>query len=114
MRGELNGLKILILNENPCARYIHCFAHQFQLVVVAVLGEDPFVGDYFEYMSMAANMIGASCKRKDTLRQQQHENMVEHLEHGDISTGRGLNQEASLTQRELHVGGHTIQQSSFF
>ena len=28
MRGELNGLKTLILNENPCARYIHCFAHQ--------------------------------------------------------------------------------------
>ncbi|KAL9688095.1 hypothetical protein QQ045_032508 [Rhodiola kirilowii] len=24
MRGELNGLKTLILNENSCARYIHC------------------------------------------------------------------------------------------
>ena len=28
MRGELNGLKTLILSENPNARYIHCFAHQ--------------------------------------------------------------------------------------
>ena len=36
MRGELSGLKTLILNENPYARYIHCFAHQLQLIVVSV------------------------------------------------------------------------------
>ena len=27
MRGELNGLKTLILNENQSAYYVHCFAH---------------------------------------------------------------------------------------
>lgn len=36
MRGKFNELKILILNENPYARYVHRFAHQLQLVVVAV------------------------------------------------------------------------------
>ncbi|XP_076910090.1 uncharacterized protein LOC143567587 [Bidens hawaiensis] len=36
MRGEFNGLKALILKDNPSAHYIHCFAHQLQLVIVAV------------------------------------------------------------------------------
>jgi hypothetical protein len=27
MRGEFNDLKALILNSNPSAYYIHCFAH---------------------------------------------------------------------------------------
>ncbi|XP_042067315.1 uncharacterized protein LOC121810621 [Salvia splendens] len=32
MRGECNGLKALILKENPSAWYVHCFAHQLQLI----------------------------------------------------------------------------------
>ncbi|XP_052625903.1 uncharacterized protein LOC111883333 [Lactuca sativa] len=36
MRGEFNGLKALILQENDTAFYVYCFAHQLQLVVVAV------------------------------------------------------------------------------
>ncbi|KAI5682688.1 hypothetical protein M9H77_03916 [Catharanthus roseus] len=35
MRGKLNGLKQKILDENKYAYYIHCFAHQLQLVLVA-------------------------------------------------------------------------------
>jgi hypothetical protein len=36
IRGELNGLKTLILNYNSFAYYVHCFAHQLQLTLVAV------------------------------------------------------------------------------
>ena len=36
MRGEFNGVQKLIRDENPYAFYIHCFAHQLQLVVVSV------------------------------------------------------------------------------
>ena len=36
MQGELNGLKTLILKENSCAFYIHCFAHQLQLALIHV------------------------------------------------------------------------------
>ncbi|RWR76337.1 zinc finger MYM-type protein 1-like protein [Cinnamomum micranthum f. kanehirae] len=35
MRGHLNGLKTLIQNENPTAFYVHCFAHQIQLALIA-------------------------------------------------------------------------------
>ena len=31
MRGQFNGLKILIMRENESAHYIHYFAHQLQL-----------------------------------------------------------------------------------
>ena len=34
MQGEFHGLKALILKENECAFYIHCFAHQLQLALV--------------------------------------------------------------------------------
>ncbi|KAC9910475.1 hypothetical protein E3N88_45093 [Mikania micrantha] len=33
MSGEFNGLKALILKENSSAYFVHCFAHQLQLVV---------------------------------------------------------------------------------
>jgi hypothetical protein len=32
MKGDIKGLKTLIMKESPCAYYIHCFAHQLQLV----------------------------------------------------------------------------------
>ena len=47
MRGEFRGLQILILKENPYAHYIHCFAHQLQLVVVAVAKCCSSVRDFF-------------------------------------------------------------------
>ncbi|XP_042435612.1 uncharacterized protein LOC122021560 [Zingiber officinale] len=36
MRDEFNGLKSLVLQENPFAMYVHCFSHRLQLVLVAV------------------------------------------------------------------------------
>jgi hypothetical protein len=36
MKGDIKRLKTLIMQESPSAYYIHCFAHQLQLVLVAV------------------------------------------------------------------------------
>jgi hypothetical protein len=47
MRGELNGLKTLILNENSSAYYVHCFAHQFQLTLVAVAKNHIQIATFF-------------------------------------------------------------------
>ncbi|XP_047978791.1 zinc finger MYM-type protein 1-like [Salvia hispanica] len=96
MRGEFNGLKSLILKENPSAKYIHCFAHQLQLVVVNVTKAHGAVSDFFTIVTMIVNTCGSSCKRKDKLRQLEHEKLVEGLESGEIKSGRGLNQETSL------------------
>lgn len=67
MRGQLNGLKTLILKKNPYARYVHFFVHQLQLVLVAVAEGNQFVSNFFGYMSWVTNTVGASCKRKDEL-----------------------------------------------
>ncbi|KDO40093.1 hypothetical protein CISIN_1g035734mg [Citrus sinensis] len=36
MQGEFNGLKALILEDNKCPYFIHCFAHQLQLALISV------------------------------------------------------------------------------
>ncbi|KAL6547893.1 hypothetical protein OROHE_009598 [Orobanche hederae] len=98
MRGELNGLKALILKENSSARYVHCFAHQLQLVVVALAQVNQFMCNFVEYMTLITNTVGVSCKRMDELRETQHKNIVERLEKGGTCTGRGKNQETSLAR----------------
>ena len=44
MKGEVNGLKTLIMNDTPNAYYIHCFAHQLQLTLVAVTKKNDSCG----------------------------------------------------------------------
>ncbi|XP_049387481.1 uncharacterized protein LOC125851775 [Solanum stenotomum] len=36
IKGEINELKTLIMKDSPSAYYIHCFAHQLQLTLVAI------------------------------------------------------------------------------
>ncbi|XP_039142065.1 zinc finger MYM-type protein 1-like [Dioscorea cayenensis subsp. rotundata] len=98
MRGEFNGLKALILEENPYARYVHCFVHQLQLVVVAVAKENRIMSDFFHYVNMIVNTTGASCKRRDQLRQHHHDRLVEQLEKVEIVSGKGKIQESSLAR----------------
>jgi hypothetical protein len=62
MRGEFNGLQKLIRDENPCAFYIHCFAH-LQLVVVSVSRCCSSIEDFFEYVTLIVNTTSSSCKR---------------------------------------------------
>ncbi|XP_074586942.1 uncharacterized protein LOC141842851 [Curcuma longa] len=109
MRGEFNGLKSLILQENPYARYIHCFSHQLQLVIVAVVKSNINVSDFFNYVSMIVNTTGASCKRRDQLRQIEHDRIVAMLEGGEISTGSGENQETNLARPgDTRWGSHYL------
>ncbi|XP_034198532.1 zinc finger MYM-type protein 1-like [Prunus dulcis] len=96
MRGELNGLKTQILREYPQAYYVHCFAHQLQLALVAVAKGNENIATFFTTASSVVNIIGASCKRRDALREQQQKDIMETLEIDDLETGRGLNQETTL------------------
>nr|GEV15886.1 hypothetical protein [Tanacetum cinerariifolium] len=67
MRGEFNGLKAKILEENNSAYYVHCFAHQLQLVVVAVVRKHLGVVDFFDKLTLVMNVVCSSCKQKDIL-----------------------------------------------
>ncbi|XP_042396805.1 zinc finger MYM-type protein 1-like [Zingiber officinale] len=98
MSGEFNGLKSLIMKENPYALYVHCFAHQLQLVVVTVAQANQYVCDFMWIVGSMVNTSASSCKRADKLRQFEYDRKVKLLERGEISSGRGLNQETSLAR----------------
>ncbi|XP_019087433.1 PREDICTED: zinc finger MYM-type protein 1-like [Camelina sativa] len=96
IKGEFNGLRSLILKESSSAYYVHCFAHQLQLVVIAVAKKHFEVGEFFEMISVLLNDVGASCKRKDMIRENYRKIVEEGISNGEIKTGTGLNQEVSL------------------
>ncbi|XP_058746254.1 uncharacterized protein LOC131619134 [Vicia villosa] len=100
MRGEFNGLQRKILDENPYVFYVHCYAHRLQLVVVSVASSSSSIYDFFEYISLIVTTTSASCKRRDALAEAQHQDILNKLESGEISRGRGSHQSYSLTRPE--------------
>ena len=54
MRGELNGLKTLILKDNPSTYYVHFFAHKLQLTLVAVVKNHIQIATFF---NLVANVM---------------------------------------------------------
>lgn len=107
MRGAFNGLKALILQDNDSAHYVHCFAHQLQLVIVAVAKNHDGVHDFFEQISLVVNVVCASCKRKDMIRENYRERVQKAIGNGELETGRGLNQESSLIRAgDTRWGSH--------
>ncbi|XP_057476937.1 uncharacterized protein LOC130764654 [Actinidia eriantha] len=98
MQGEFKGLKTLILNENPTAYYVHCFAHQLQLALIAVSKKHYNVSWFFNLISNVLNVVEGSCKRHDTLLEIQAAKVYKALNAGELQSGRGLNQESNLTR----------------
>ncbi|XP_049357041.1 uncharacterized protein LOC125821698 [Solanum verrucosum] len=80
MQGEINGLKMLIRRESKSAHSIHCFAHQLQLTLVG---------------------------RMDNLRDSQKSTIQVALDMGELTTGRGLNQQLGLLRAcDTRWGSH--------
>jgi hypothetical protein len=75
MQGQFSGLKTLILKESPCAFYVHCFAHQLQLALVAISRDHLLVNSLFSTISTLTNVVRGSCKRTDMLHEQQRINV---------------------------------------
>jgi hypothetical protein len=92
MKGRVNGLKKLIMEESPSAYYVHCFAHQLQLTLVVVANENIDYSWFFGQLAYLLNVLGMSCKKISMLRVAQDEYMIEALSLGEIETGQGLNQ----------------------
>ena len=87
------------MRDNNTAFYVHCFAHQLQLVLVAVAKNHVDIALLFTMISKLVNVVGASCKHKYLLREKQAEKILEAIDIGEIETSKGLNQEYTL-QRE--------------
>ena len=79
MRGEFNGLNTLIFEENPCAYFIHCFAHLLQLALAAVTKKHTEVAPLFNLITRIVNVVGASARHCDILREKQEAKIAEAL-----------------------------------
>ena len=60
MQGDINGLKTLILKENKSAFYVHYFAHQLQLTLVAVAKNHINIAEFFYVVSNLVTVVGGS------------------------------------------------------
>lgn len=58
MRGEFNGLQSLIMRESITTYYVHCFAHQLQLVVMAIVRKHKDISNFFSMISLLLNVVG--------------------------------------------------------
>ncbi|PIN26247.1 hypothetical protein CDL12_00991 [Handroanthus impetiginosus] len=96
MRGEFNGLKSLIMKENQATHYIHCFAHQLQLNFVAIAKKRVDIALFFNMVSNIVNVLGASCKCRDTIREIWAAKVAQAIDSGEIQSRRELNQETNL------------------
>ncbi|KAI3715955.1 hypothetical protein L6452_22949 [Arctium lappa] len=92
MRGEWNGLQTLFLKECPYAYYIHCFAHQLQLALVAASKDVTEVHHFFKNLNFIVNVVCSSCKRNDQLQAAQIAEISHLTEIGELETGKGANQ----------------------
>ncbi|CAL2242870.1 unnamed protein product [Prunus armeniaca] len=99
MSGEFNGLKTLIMRENEFAYYVNCFAHQLQLAIVGLAKKHSLIGAFFTLVFNVVNIVGASSKRRDILRDKQALKVVEALTNGELSSRKGLNQATEIKQR---------------
>ncbi|XP_022883585.1 uncharacterized protein LOC111400400 [Olea europaea var. sylvestris] len=86
MRSEYNGLKALILKENPSAFNIHCFAHQLQLALVTMASKHAEIETFFTLVNKVVNVVGRSAKQCDLLQEKKRLEVVESLNLGEISS----------------------------
>ncbi|XP_049366158.1 uncharacterized protein LOC125831009 [Solanum verrucosum] len=103
MKGEINGLKTLIMKDSPSAYYIHCFAHQLQLTLVAIAKKHLEVEDFFDHVSNVLNVVGGSFKRRDLLRDHQAKKLEQLFESGEVQKGQGLHQERGLQKPDQDI-----------
>lgn len=60
MKGKRNGLKTLILKENPKATYVHCYGHSLQLAVQDAVKNNDVMSDALELCSEVSSLIRRS------------------------------------------------------
>ena len=51
MQSNISGLKTLILKENKSTFYVYCFAHHFQLTLVAIAKNHINIAEFFYVVS---------------------------------------------------------------
>ncbi|KAJ9538686.1 hypothetical protein OSB04_031419 [Centaurea solstitialis] len=96
MRGQFKGLQALILEDCKYAYYVHCLAHRLQLALMAASQVVIALRKFFTQLTFIVNVVSASSKRTDQLRDAQVEHIAYLIFVDELETGRGLNQIGTL------------------
>ncbi|KAK9991606.1 hypothetical protein SO802_026591 [Lithocarpus litseifolius] len=75
MQGDINGLKTLILKENKSAFYVHYFARQLQLTLVAVAKNCINIAEFVYTVSNLVTIVRGSFSGKLRRNTQQNTNL---------------------------------------
>ncbi|CAI0399085.1 unnamed protein product [Linum tenue] len=86
VNGEINGLKNLILAENPSAHYVHCSTHQLDSTVVSTAKHHVDVYIFFITVTRLINLVEAYCQGSNN---SQYAKLAKALFHDEPKIGRG-------------------------
>lgn len=75
------------------AYYIHCFAHELQLVVVAVVQKHFAVENFFDKLVLLLNVVGLLVWGRIWFEKIFRKNIDQRTKKGEIKTWKRLNQE---------------------
>jgi hypothetical protein len=74
---------------------------------VAIVRKHKGISDFLTKISILLNVVGGFAKRKDIMRESNHEHVTKALDYGRLETGRGLNQEQCLQRpRDTRWNSH--------
>jgi hypothetical protein len=79
IKAHVKGLKKLITDESPSAHYVHCFAQELQLALVAVLKIDA-CADFFEQIGFFVSVLEISCRKAQMLQVAEAQQVLEGLD----------------------------------
>jgi len=75
------------------AHYIHCFAHQLQITLVAIAHHHDDIEWFLGWVGITLNTIDGSYRHRDEFRKKQTKAVEVALCMGEQQTRQGLNQE---------------------
>jgi len=96
MRGAWNGLQALFLKDCPYAYYVHCFAHQLQLALVAVSKDVHEIWQLYSNLIVVVNFLRASPKHYVELKFAREIEIAHKVATRELDTGHGCNQVRTL------------------
>ncbi|KAJ9557363.1 hypothetical protein OSB04_011977 [Centaurea solstitialis] len=109
MQGELGGLKTLILNENPSAYYVHCFAHQLQLTLVAVAKKNLKIASLFFLLSNVVNVVGVHASVVTVFENNKLTKLSRHLVLVKSQVVEASIKNLPSSKRVTHIGDHIME-----
>ncbi|KAH9685797.1 TTF-type domain-containing protein [Citrus sinensis] len=92
VQGAWNGLQALFLKDCLYAYYIHYFAHQLQLALVAASNDVPDVWVFISALGSIVNVLTSSAKQLSELKSVWEAEIIDLIASGEVQTSTGAYQ----------------------